>query len=476
VNILAAMRDPSLFAEHFAGGTWGNWWAFLAALFALPLDADALALYQRHTGRTAPPTTPFREAALICGRRAGKSRVLALVATYLACFRSYAEHLAPGEVATVAVIAADRRQSRVIMRFIVGSLESIPLLRQMIEEVTAERITLTNRVVIEVGTESFRVTRGYSYAAVLADEIAFWRQDNSANPDEEIIAALRPGLASIPGSLLLMASSPYSKRGVLYSAYRKHYGRDDGRVLVWKASSLAMNASIDEAIIAEAFEADPASAAAEFGGEFRNDIAAFVAREVVDGCTVPGRYELPRISLHRYHAFIDPSGGSSDSMTLAIAHAEQDGSGFSAPSRAVLDLVREVRPPFSPEAVVADFAATLKAYGVGRVVGDRYAGEWVREPFRKLGIAYDLADRPKSDLFRDCLPLLNSGRAELLDLPKLAAQFCGLERRVARGGRDSIDHAPGAHDDVANATAGALLLTVGAGMNGALERAKILCH
>jgi hypothetical protein len=29
-----------------------------------------------------------------------------------------------------------------------------------------------------------------------------------------------------------------------------------------------------------------------------------------------------------------------------------------------------------------------------------------------------------------------------------------LERRTARGGRDSIDHPPGAHDDLANAVAG----------------------
>jgi hypothetical protein len=33
-----------------------------------------------------------------------------------------------------------------------------------------------------------------------------------------------------------------------------------------------------------------------------------------------------------------------------------------------------------------------------------------------------------------------------------------LERRTARGGKDSIDHSPGQHDDVANAVAGALVL------------------
>jgi hypothetical protein len=91
------------------------------------------------------------------------------------------------------------------------------------------------------------------------------------------------------------------------------------------------------------------------------------------------------------------------------------------------------------------------------VIGDRYGGEWPRERFRAHGIACELSDRPKGEIYRDTLLLLNSGKVELLDIQRLASQFCGLERRTARGGRDSIDHGPGAHDDVANAVAGALL-------------------
>ena len=48
-------------------------------------------------------------------------------------------------------------------------------------------------------------------------------------------------------------------------------------------------------------------------------------------------------------------------------------------------------------------------------------------------------------------------RVELVDEPRVVAQLCGLERRTAWGGRDSIDHGPGGHDDLANAVAGALV-------------------
>jgi hypothetical protein len=156
-----------------------------------------------------------------------------------------------------------------------------------------------------------------------------------------------------------------------------------------------------------------------------------------------------------YRAFVDVAGGSgADSMTLAVAHAEPRGDA----SVAMLDLLREVRPPFSPEATVAEFAMVLRTYGVAEVVGDRYAGDWPREQFRRHGIEYVPSTRSKSDIYREVLPLINAGRVELLDHERLLQQLASLERRVARGGRDTVDHAPGSHDDVANAVCGALLL------------------
>jgi hypothetical protein len=135
----------------------------------------------------------------------------------------------------------------------------------------------------------------------------------------------------------------------------------------------------------------------------------------------------------------------------------------------VLDAVREVRPPFSPENVTSDFARLLKSYRIARVTGDHYAGEWPREQFRKCGVSYDLSDRPKSVIYGELLPLLNSGKVELLDHDKLYSQLTSLERRTGRG-RDSIDHPPKMHDDVANAVCGALLLAAGKGADEDLRR------
>ena len=254
-------------------------------------------------------------------------------------------------------------------------------------------------------------------------------------------------MLTIPDAMLICASSPYARRGPLWESFRRYWGVDEANVLVWRAPTLTMNPSVPRRLIDEAYEADPASAAAEYGAEFRTDVETFVTREAVEACVAVGVHErAPLPEQHDYMAFCDPSGGSSDSMTLAVGHREGD--------VVVVDAIRERRPPFSPDDVVDEFSALLKGYGITKVSGDRYAGEWPRERFRDRGISYESAEKPKSDLYRDLLPLINARRIELLDERRLATQLCGLERRATRAGRDSIDHAPNGHDDVCNAVAG----------------------
>jgi hypothetical protein len=452
VSILDAVADPALFASWFRDpATWRAWFAFLRALFGLPMADDDRTIFKQCTGRDLPPAGGFRESWLIVGRRGGKSIILALIAVFLACFVDWLPFLAPGERGTVMVIATDRRQARTIFRYVRAMLGQVPMLANLVERETADSIDLANGVTVEILTASFRTVRGYTLVAALCDELAFWQTDGAANPDTEIIGAIRPAMATIPGAMLLCASSPYARRGALWAAFRRHFGKDNP-VLVWKAPTRTMNPTVPQSVVDEATEADSASAAAEYGAEFRTDVESYVSREVVDAAVVTDRHELLRDKGITYHGFVDPSGGSADSMTLAIAH--------SVDGRAVLDAIREAKPPFSPDGIVKEFAELLRSYGINRVTGDHYAGEWPRERFRAHGIEYGLAAKPKSDLYRDLLPILNSKRAELLDEPRLISQLCALERRTSRGGRDSIDHPPNGHDDMVNAVAGAILLAL----------------
>jgi hypothetical protein len=432
--------------------TFGAWMAFLSALFGLPMTESEAEIFRACTGRTTPPTSPASEAWLICGRRAGKSFMMALIAVFLATFKEYRQFLGIGERATVMVVAADRRQARVVLRYVRGLLK-LPVFAKMVEREAAESFDLTNRVTIGIHTASIKAVRGYSIAAAICDEIAYWPQEDSASPDFEILDSIRPAMATIPSAVLICASSPYASRGALWDAHKRHFGRDAARPLVWQAATRVMNPTVPQAVIDEAGERDPASAAAEFGAQFRTDRESYLSREIIDAAIVPGRYELAPVRGIRYVPFVDPSGGASDEMVMAISHKEGE--------TIVLDCIRARKPPFSPDDVVREFANTLESYGLHSVTGDYYGGEWPSERFRAHGIKYDRAQKPKSDIYRDAIPLFSAKRVELLDHPKLAAQLIGLERRTARGGRDSIDHAPNAHDDIANAVCGAFVFCSG---------------
>ena len=375
-------------------------------------------------------------------RRGGKSQTAALLAVFEAAFRDYTDRLAPGEVATIMVLACDRKQARTVMRYIAGLLHSNPMLERMIHREQGESIELINRTVIEVSTASFRSVRGYTVACVIADEIAFWRSDESTNPDWEIINALRPAMATLGGKLIAL-SSPYSKRGAMWDTFRRHFGKP-GSVLVAQASTRTMNPLIPERVVTEAMERDPEANRAEYLAEFRSDLETFLLREVVDAAVRTGPLELPFDKAHRYLAFVDPAGGGQDEYTITIGHKEGDDT--------VVDVLRARRGV--PAEITAEYAALLKSYGIRKVTGDKYAGSWPGDEFKKHDIKYAPSEKPKSGLYLDLLPALNSGCVELPPDDRLVNQLIGLERRTARGGRDSIDHAPGGHDDRANVIAG----------------------
>lgn len=142
---------------------------------------------------------------------------------WLACFRDYSEILAPGERGVVMVLAADRRQAKVIFRYVRAFLTGVPMLARKIVRETSEEIDLDSGISISIHTSSYRSVRGYTIVAALCDEVAFWRDDSSSNPDTEIIQALRPGMATVPGALLigeLPVLAPRRSLGCLAEALR----------------------------------------------------------------------------------------------------------------------------------------------------------------------------------------------------------------------------------------------------------------
>ena len=454
-----ALADGHLFAPILGGESWASWRVLLIAMCGEHLTDEERIVFLTLTSRATEPHQIIEEFWGIIGRRGGKSRAMAVLAVWIAALCDHSDCTVPGERPLVLIIAQNQRQAAVIFGYIKAIFDHTPMLAKLIVARTFDSLKLSTGISIEVRPANFRGLRGVTAVAVLADETAFWYSDeSSANADSEILAAVRPALGTTGGPLICI-SSPYARRGETWDAYSRHYGpKGDSLILVAQGASRDLNPTLPQSVIDRAMERDPASASAEYGACFRSDITGYISVEVIGAITVSGRFELPYLSDINYAAFVDAAGGSGqDSMTLAIAHAERRNDGDVVV--AVLDCIREIRPPFSPQSVVSELCETLSAYQITKVTGDRWGGEFVREKFEQRSISYEVSEKPKSDLYRELIPLLNSRNVELLDHPRMAAQFVALERLTNRGsGKDVIDHPPHRHDDLANSVCGALLL------------------
>ena len=458
-----ALDDPALFGPWFTGPSWGAWRAILKAAFALPLANDEIELFQSVAQRD-PPSKRVRELWIIGGRRGGKDLIASALAAWFAAFVDYEGLLRPGEMASVMCLAVDRLQARIVLRYIKSYFEQIDMLRSLVTRETIDGLELSNRVELSVLASSFRSVRGRSIACAILDECAFWRDESSASPDTETYSALVPGMATIGDAMLIGISSPYRRSGLLFEKWKAHFGKDDDDVLVIQAPSRILNPTLDQKIVDTAMARDPQVARAEWLAEWRDDVSTFLPREIIDTAVDIGvTVRPPRLGV-RYKAFADPSGGVGDSFACAVSHSEGE--------TVLLDCVIEIQAPFNPTTATATVAETLKAYGCTEVTGDRYAASWVVEAFAKRGVSYKHSLRDRSALYADALPLFTAGRARLLDNKKLGAQLSNLERRTSTTGRDRIDHPQGAHDDIANAAAGALGLASGESEPGWISYAR----
>jgi hypothetical protein len=219
-----------------------------------------------------------------------------------------------------------------------------------------------------------------------------------------------------------------------------------------RAAPRPFNATLSEDTIATQRLTDPTSAVSEWDALFRDDIGALFDDAVLDRAVDYGRpLELPPLPAGKafYRAFCDASGGvGKDSYTIAIAHKEGD--------QFVVDVCRGTKGAFDPQTVTEQYAALLKEYRIGAIVGDHYGAEWVKSTWSRCNITYTRSDLPKSAIYLECVPLFTRGLVRLPDHAALIRELRLLERRTHRGGKDSVDHPKNGHDDLANSVCGVL--------------------
>jgi hypothetical protein len=447
MNIVDALTSQALFAPLFEPlSTWKRWLTVAKTAYGLDLDQEELEDFRRFTGRTRALPEGYREIVVITGRQSGKTRF----ASTLASFEALCAHKPPGQPSPVALILAQdmRGALRASFSYAAEAFDAIPALARSVVQKKGESLELENGCVLAAYPCRPEATRGIRAVVVLADELAFFRSSEGYPRDTEMLRSVRPTLATTGGRLFVL-SSPYGQSGALWDLHRKHYGVDDSTTLVWQATALDMNPTLPVDYIERMRQDDPEAARAEVDGEFRAGTGLLLDPSALDDCVIEER-ELEPVRGIPYVGFVDVSGGRRDAFTAAVAHRNSDNS-------VTCDALRAWDPPFSPEATVEECASFFKAYNIQFVESDRYGGDWPAQAFRRYGVVCRQSAAPKSSIYLSLLPLINSGRVDVPDIPELIRELRGLERRQGTT-RDHVDHVPGGRDDRANSFAGAVVL------------------
>lgn len=484
IPFLEALEEPLLFAEHNKGLSLAQR-SLLKQSYGAPLDdtlvdqfdmteldywsvfqddceLDDLGYVMKVGRRHAYTPQAYREAWLIVGRRGGKTdRFASTIVAYEALCGGHEAFVRAGQPAICFQIAQDLRMARYSLHFIRATLESSPIGRKSIKQITADKIELKNGVHIFCVPPTTKSVRGFASPVAVLDEVGMWYQESdSANPDYEIYRALTPGQIQFPNRRIVGISTPWNKAGMLWQNYeagtngarlRSEALRDEFRgVFVGHGTTAAMgNPMVTREYLQTERARDVRAFARECLAEFQDSISGFLPTALVDKAVTKGILERPRASRFTYVGAIDPAF-KSDAFGCAIAHKDDNGV-------VVIDAVRRFvgrsDAPLNPAAVLQELKPLFDAYGVTFVYSDQYHLESLGQLARERGIeiiGVPFTAKNKAQLYGNLQQLFHQGRIQLVDDYELKKELKTLERTLTDGGNVHIAAPAGFHDDMAS--------------------------
>jgi hypothetical protein len=422
--------------------------AFLKSTYGLPLSEAELEMFCRGTGREIYVPREQRLISLVGGRRGGKT---GKIAARSALFEACRDHQIPrGERAYVLLVAPVIAQAKIAFDYILKDIYSSPLLSSKIAKVGRNEIELKNGIIIGCYACSRITVRGRAAVAIVCDEICFWRNEvTSVACDEEVLAALRPSMATFPTSKLIKISTPNVKHGVMWDEFQRRGELDHP---VWQLSSQELNPTISTEFLESERKHSPEDYKREYLAEFVDSVVSWIEPEVLARCVIKARKELPPVPGATYAAAIDPAFKKSD-FAMAAAHRADGGV-------IVLDCAPfwtgTKQAPLGFQWVCGQVAGILRQFGINVLQGDQFAAVAIKQEFLKLGISYGeftFNRNNRSQLFNNLQHVIEQQRIELLDHPELLRQLRSLEVHRSADGNIDVRPANGLKDDLAVAVA-----------------------
>jgi hypothetical protein len=426
INIVDFIQHPALLNDRTLSDAQ---LVCLKSTYGLPLNECEQKIYFQGTGRLTYDAKQLDEVTFIIGRRGGKT---GKIAAPIVCYEAFRDHgLPPGEDAYVMLLAPTLKQARIAFRYIRKYLRNSPILSKRIVRITKDEITLDNNIVIGCHACTQDGVRGRTVVAIVCDEIGHWPFDeDSANPADEVLAALRPSMATVRNAKLIKISTPYIKSGVLWEEFQT---RSELDYPVWQLTTFKMNPTVTPQMVDSERQRSEENYRREYLAEFTDSISGWVPAEILDPCIARGRQQLPRQEGLNYIAAIDPATRGHN-FALVILHQVPDGT-------VVVDLVRiwtgSTKIPLPFEGVLNEIKMILDSYGVSSAIGDQFHCDAIQQYLQKIGVWYEVhvfGPQTRAQIFSGLKHLMVQGKIEILDDKLLLQQLRNLtEERSERG-------------------------------------------
>jgi hypothetical protein len=417
----------------------------------------------------------YNELVALIGRRSGKSYLTCFIALYEIIFGGHSQYVKPGQEFIIPYIAQDLPTARVNMRLIEILAREVPALAAHIVDSKPNFIKFRNGLTVQIEPPRVKTGRGWAMPMLILDEVGFWpTAEDAADPDVEVLRAVRPSTLQFPHKKILIISSPYTETGILWKYAKagtlgRYLSKDDeskaqfAQTIVLRSSTAAMeNPVIQDMRTMLAIEqaADPDGYVREYNARFVKSVSSFIIGEHVDNCTDKGVKERTMESILRsgdrpaFVAVMDPAF-KHDSFAFSIFHNDRNGV-------VVQDVLKVWTPSkkdnivIDPLAVMMEIKDELKKWNLTLVYSDQYQIESLNQIAQRLGFAviqYNLTNKSKSSMYGSLNGMLKNKSIKLLDHSIIYQQLTRLQKKLTAQGVAHINAPPGEHDDVATVIA-----------------------
>ena len=385
-----------------------------------------------------------RELVLRVGRRGGKSTSLCRVAVAEALYGGH--YVAPGDTPVIALIAQDRRRSSELL----VTLEAILTACDIDYKKTAEAITISTGKRFQVFTASISGVSGPTCICVICDEVSKWKDaETGRNPATEVLASVRPTMATVPRAKMFLSSSPMGS----LDAHAKAFERGDtAHQIVAYAPTWVAHPELTEAW----------TRSLEPNDDFwRREYAALPTEGDSEGLLAPSALDaatreqaiVPRERGLTYIGAMDP-GYSQNAWTFGL-FTQRLIDGIAKRSMVYAkQWIGSRRQENNPKTVLAEIAQVCADYGAVGVWTDQYEHHALRVIAADMGLVLEVGERSGASRLARYEALHTWSAHRTIDLPPdpvVRADLLSIRRKITPSGFtiDLPESPDGRHADFA---------------------------